>query len=299
MANKRTSGKAQTPKNPERSNASKNRDRQMAKKEMSAVVAAAQRYVDDVDSHASKGLKSAVMDVQTRQKKLQIRIAEIADNSMESMDAGVAATQKALGEFDAFVARVGTAIDEEWAVLSKRSTVLRAQLTKLKAEALKRSDTGYVRAEKAVEDFDKFVERNAVSLEKEVLAFIDRAEPQLRSLREAIAVYSVKSAEMARAGGAGVAELWSDLTVRQKNAQNQFSRFSKSTARAWKGVGEGLERAWTDMEKSGRLAASRYGDKAKPKTAPKTGTAKPKVAVKKAASKTKPATKRPPKSTKP
>lgn len=264
MAKKSTTGEA-----PARNKTSDKPAQRTAMTELSAAVEAAQRYAEDIQTHATDGLEKAVEDVHKHQEKLQARIADIAKRSKKSMDSGVAATEKALGEFDGFIARLGAGIDKEWAALSKRSVALRKQLEGLRAEAVKRTEKGYEKAEKTVEDFDKFVERNAASLEKDVLAFIDRTEPQLNSLREAIATYSAKSAEMARAGSSGVAELWSDLTLRQKNAQKQLGQFSKSSARAWKDIAKGLDRAWSDVEKAGRSAALRYGGKGKPATSAK------------------------------
>lgn len=261
-------------------------------KDFGAAVEAAQCFAEDLQTHATDGLKTAVEDVEKGQKKLQLRIADIGKRRLKSMEGKLAATEKALGEFDAFIARVGAGIDKEWAALSKRSSALRKQLEGLKAEAVKRTDKGYATAEKAVEDFDKFVERNAASLEKEVLDFIDRAEPQLKSLRDTITLYSAKSAEMARSGSSSVGELWSDLTLRQKDAQKQFSLFSKSSARAWKDIAKGLDRAWSDMEKAGRAVASRYGSKAKPAPSGKTKTGKDKTSTKKTASPRKPAANR-------
>lgn len=291
MAKKSTTGKVQTRRKPERSKASESRNQRTAMTELGAAVQAAQRYAEDVQSHATDGLKTAVEDVQKRQKKLQANINEIGKRSMKSMDSKVVAMEKALGEFDAFVAKVGAGVDKEWEALSKRSSALREQLEGLKAEAVKRTEKGYATAEKAVEDFDKFVEKNAASLERDVLAFMDRAEPQIKSLREAIAISSAKSAELARSGGSGVAELWSDLMLRQKNAQKQFSLFSKSSARAWKDMTKGLDRAWLEMSKARRSAASRYVSKDKPATSGKTKTGKAKAPAKKAASQNKPAAK--------
>ena len=262
--------KSSTGITPTRGEVSEKPAQRTAMTELGSAVEAAQRYAEDIQTHATDGLEKAVEDVHKHQEKLQERIAEITKRSKKSMDGGVVATEKALGEFDGLIARLGAGIDKEWAALSKRSVALRKQLEGLRAEAVKRTDKGYEKAEKAVEEFDKFVERNAAGLEKDVLAFIDRAEPQLKSLREAIADYSAKSAEMARAGSSGVAELWSDLTQRQKSAQKQLGQFSKSSARAWKDIAKGLDRAWTDMEKAGRSAASRYGSKAKPATSAKT-----------------------------
>ncbi|MCZ6863713.1 MAG: hypothetical protein O7I42_26255 [Alphaproteobacteria bacterium] len=289
MAKKNTTGKLQTRRKPVRSKASESRNQRTAMTELGAAVQSAQRYAEDLQTHAIDGLNTAVEDVQKRQKKLQASIAEIGKRSMKSVDSKVVAMEKALGDFDAFIAKVGAGIDKEWEALSKRSAALREQLEELKAEAVKRTDKGYATAENAVEDFDKFVERNAASLEKDVLAFMDRAEPQIKSLREAIASYSAKSAELARSGGSGVAELWSDLTLHQKNAQKQFNLFSKSSARAWKDMTKGLDHAWLELSKARRSAASRYVSKDKSATSGKTKTSKAKAPTKKPASQIKPA----------
>lgn len=264
MANQNTTGKTQTLKRPARSKAPESQSSRTAMQDLGAAVEAAKRHAKDVQSHAAAGMKAAVDDVQKRQIKLQKRVADIGEKSTMSADAKVAATQKALDDFDAFIARVAAGIDRERAALSTRASALRKQLDGLKADAVERTEKDYAKAEKAVKDFDKFVERNAASLEKDVVVFIDRAELQLKSMRDTMALYSAKSAEMVRAGTGGVADVWKDLKHSQKNARKQISAFSKSSARAWKDIAKGLDRAWSDMEKAGQKAASRYGGTSKP-----------------------------------
>ncbi|HUT49156.1 MAG TPA: hypothetical protein VM325_07435 [Alphaproteobacteria bacterium] len=285
MAKKSTTGKTQTRKQPASSKTPENLSPRIAMQNLGAAVEAAKRHAEDLQSHATDGLKTAVEDVQKRQIKLQKRVADIGKKSTMSAADKVAATQKAVGDFDAFIARVGAGIDREWNALSKRASALRKDLEGLKAEAIKRTEKDYAKAEKAVKDFDKFVERNAASLEKDVLAFTDRAELQFKSMRDTIALYSAKSAEMAKAGSGGAAEIWKDLKHSQKNAQKQFSAFSKSSARAWKDIARGLDRAWSDLEKAGQKAASRYANTAKPAASgrAKKGTKAAKPPVKKPA----------------
>jgi len=264
MAKKSPTGKTQTRQQPASGKAYESQSPRTAMQDFDAAVEAAKRHAKDVQSHAAAGMKAVVEDVQKRQIKLQKRVADIGEKSTMSADAKVAATQKALDDFDAFIARVAAGIDRERAALSNRASALRKQLDGLKADAVERTEKDYAKAEKAVKDFDKFVERNAAGLEKDVVVFIDRAELQLKSMHDTIALYSAKSAEMVRAGTGGVADVWKDLKHSQKNAQKQISAFSKSSARAWKDIAKGLDRAWSDMEKAGQKAASRYASMAKP-----------------------------------
>jgi uncharacterized protein YukE len=260
MAKKSTKGKPQTGKQPKRSKAPESESPRTAMQDFDAAVEAAKRHAKDVQSHAADGMKAAVKDVQKRQSQLQKHIADINKKTAMSADAKVAATRKALDDFDAFIIRVAAGIDRERVALSERASALRKQLDSLKGDAVKRTEKDYAKAEKAVKDFDKFVERNAASLEKDFAVFIDRAELQLKSMRDAIALYGAKSAEMAQAGSSGIADLWKDLKHSQKNAQKHVNAFSRSSVRAWKDITRGIERAWSEMENAGQKAGSRYGD---------------------------------------
>jgi len=280
MATKSEKGKSQTRKQAAQRDTPETQSQHAAMSDFGAAIDAAQRHADDVQAHATDALKTAVNDIKKRQKKLKDDVAAIAKKSTMSAEAKVSATQNALDDFDAFLARVAAGIDRERTALGERASALRKQLDGLKAEAVARTEKDYAKAEKAVKDFDKYVAKTAASLEKEVVSFIDRAELQLKSMGETMALYSAKSAEMAKEGSRGVADLWKDLKHSQKNAQKQVSAFSKSSTRAWRDFAEGLDRAWSELGKAGKKAASRYGGTAKRGSVKRAAPGKAKAASK-------------------
>ncbi|MEJ2123067.1 MAG: hypothetical protein P8Z76_20720 [Alphaproteobacteria bacterium] len=301
MPKKSESGKTQTRKQPaQRNKAPESHGQHPALSDIGGAVDAARRHADAVQTHTTDALKTTVQDIQKRQKKLRDDVAAIAKKTTLSAEAKVEATQKALDDFDAFLTRVASGIDRQRAALGEQASALRKQLDSLKTDAVTRTEKDYAKAEKAVKDFDKFVAKTATSLEKDVVSFVDRAELQLKSMGETIALYGAKSAEMARDGSRGVADLWKDLKHSQKNARKQINAFSKSSTRAWKDIAKGLDRAWSELAKARKKAASRYAGAANRSAAKRVASGKAKPVAKgskpaakkpaKAATKTRPST---------
>ena len=97
MAKKSTTGKAQTRKRPARSKAPESPSPRTAMQDLGAAVEATQRYAEDLQTHATDGLKTAVEDVHKRQVKLQERVADIGKMGKKSVDDKLASRERLSG----------------------------------------------------------------------------------------------------------------------------------------------------------------------------------------------------------